>query len=166
MQLFGTKEKNPSLSRDKGTTGQARNLATGRDGPGRQEAGAGGGACSLWRLARAPANHAVNSGQDVEQVASARTPVQTTVCASAMASAASADSVFPEIVSGMSELSLSCPSWWRPRGRFLEAISAGAGMAARRQQMTSGSPPREKKTTEGFWPVSAYGGPREAPTGP
>ena len=35
MQLFGTKgQKVPSLSRDKGTTGQDKNLAKGRDGPG------------------------------------------------------------------------------------------------------------------------------------
>ena len=33
MQHFGTKGI-PSLSRDKGTTGQAQNLAMGRDGPG------------------------------------------------------------------------------------------------------------------------------------
>ena len=31
----------PSLSRDKGTTGQAQNLATGRDGPGQPKSGTG-----------------------------------------------------------------------------------------------------------------------------
>ena len=31
----------PSLSRDKGTTGQAQNLAKGRDGPGQPKFGAG-----------------------------------------------------------------------------------------------------------------------------
>merc|ERR1740129_953166 len=31
----------PSLSRDKGTTGQAQNLATGRDGPGQPKSGPG-----------------------------------------------------------------------------------------------------------------------------
>ena len=30
----------PSLSRDKGTTGQAKNLAKGRDGPGQPKSGA------------------------------------------------------------------------------------------------------------------------------
>ena len=39
MQLFGTQV--PSLSRDKGTTGQAKNLAKGRDGPGQQKFGTG-----------------------------------------------------------------------------------------------------------------------------
>ena len=36
MQLFGTKggTEVPSLSRDKGTTGQAENLAMGQNGPG------------------------------------------------------------------------------------------------------------------------------------
>ena len=31
----------PSLSRDKGTTGQAKNLAKGRDGPGQTKSGTG-----------------------------------------------------------------------------------------------------------------------------
>ena len=33
----------PSLSRDKGTTGQAKNLAKGRDGPGQPKTGTGHG---------------------------------------------------------------------------------------------------------------------------
>ena len=33
----------PSLSRDKGTTGQAKNLAKGRDGPGQPKTGTGRG---------------------------------------------------------------------------------------------------------------------------
>ena len=33
----------PSLSRDKGTTGQAKNLAKGRDGPGQPKSGTGRG---------------------------------------------------------------------------------------------------------------------------
>ena len=33
--------ENPSLSRDKGTTGQAKNLAKGWDGPGQQKSGTG-----------------------------------------------------------------------------------------------------------------------------
>ena len=33
----------PSLSRDKGTTGQAKNLAKGRDGPGQSKSGTGCG---------------------------------------------------------------------------------------------------------------------------
>ena len=33
----------PSLSRDKGTTGQAKNLAMGRDGPGQSKFGTGRG---------------------------------------------------------------------------------------------------------------------------
>ena len=57
MQLFGTAGQAklivpgqrdngtevPSMSRDKGTTGQAQNLATGRDGPGQPKSGTGRG---------------------------------------------------------------------------------------------------------------------------
>ena len=39
MKLFGTEV--PSLSRDKGTTGQAKNLAKGQDGPGQPKFGTG-----------------------------------------------------------------------------------------------------------------------------
>ena len=39
----------PSLSRDKGTTGQAQNLATGRDGPGQPKFGMGQGGIAKIR---------------------------------------------------------------------------------------------------------------------
>ena len=39
----------PSLSRDKGTTGQAQNLAMGRDGPGQPKFGTGrAGTAKIW----------------------------------------------------------------------------------------------------------------------
>ena len=42
MQLFGTTgQKFLSLSRDKGTTGRAKNLTKGRDGPGQPKFGMG-----------------------------------------------------------------------------------------------------------------------------